>query len=87
MPKHNHVQTEQTTQDQTSVIADQIDAIDQLTACLSQADAVVTLLMNNGERIDVGFTLSHKLVIDALWAVSELIDRAKDAAAKIEGAA
>ncbi len=68
-------------------VSDQIDAIDQLNACLSQADAVVSLLMNNGERIGTGFTLSHELVIDALWAVSDLIDRAKEATSKIsEGA-
>ncbi len=67
----------------SSHVSDQTDAIDQLNACLSQADAVVSLLMNNGERIGTGFTLSHELVIDALWAVSGLIDRAKEAADKI----
>lgn len=71
----------------THTMGDQIDAIDQLTAYLSQADAVVTLLVEKGERNNAGLTLSHKPVLDALWAVRELLFRAQAVAAKIEGAA
>ena len=46
MPKHSHAQTEQTTQDQNELV----DALDLLTASLSQADAVVSLLVEKGER-------------------------------------
>lgn len=66
---------------------DYLDAIDEISANISQADAVVSLLMNNGERIGTGFTLSHKLVIDALWAISNMLDRADDAIGKLQSAA
>ena len=79
MPKHNHAQTEQTTQDQNELV----DALDLLTASLSQADAVVSLLVEKGERNNSGLTLSHKPVIDALWAVLELIFRARAMAERI----
>lgn len=81
MPKHSHAQTEQTTQDQNELV----DALDLLTASLSQADAVVSLLVEKGERNNTGLTLSHKPVIDALWAVRNLLFKAKIATETIEG--
>ena len=81
MPKHNHAQTEQTTQDQNELV----DALDLLTASLSQADAVVALLVEKGERNNTGLTLSHHPVIDALWAVRNLLFKAKIATETIEG--
>lgn len=65
---------------------DYLDAIDEIRANVSQADAVVSLLMNNGENVGTGFTLSHKLVIDALWAISNMLDRADDAIGKLQSA-
>jgi hypothetical protein len=66
---------------------DYLDAIDEISASISQADAVVSLLMINGENFSTGFTLSHKLVIDALWAISNMLDRADDAIGKLQSAA
>ncbi len=66
---------------------DYLDAIDEISASISQADAVVSLLMSNGENVSTGFTLSHKLVIDALWAISNMLDRADDAIGKLQSAA
>ena len=81
MPKHSHAQTEQATQDQNELV----DALDLLTASLSQADAVVSLLVEKGERNNTGLTLSHQTVIDALWAVRNLLFKAKIATETIEG--
>lgn len=76
MPKHSHVQTEQTSR---NISANQIEAIERLTSSLSQADAVVRLLIEIGERNGPNHPLSHKPVHDALWFVLEQIFRASTA--------
>ena len=48
-----------------------------LSCALLRADALLELLMANGEKTEEGFNISHAAVINVLWATQGLILQAQ----------
>lgn len=55
------------------------NSTDIITARMSQAEGILAMLCDAGQGDDFG-TLTHKTVMNSLWAVQELIEQAGAAA-------
>ncbi|NMM15377.1 MAG: hypothetical protein HHJ17_17810 [Rhodoferax sp.] len=53
--------------------------IDTITARMGQVEGILAMLTDAGQGEDFG-TLTHKTIMNALWAASELVDQAGAAA-------
>lgn len=54
-----------------------LQVIDNINKATAQASAILNLLMSDGESIKEGFHCNHSSIIDALWAISDLVDQIK----------
>ena len=55
-----------------------IDAVDEINTCLIQTKAVLALITTSGENLKEGFTVNHSQVVEALWCVTTLIEKAEE---------
>lgn len=54
-----------------------IDQIDLINQNLSQAEAILELLIANGGSLERGFTINHTMITDLLCCISSLVENAR----------
>ena len=58
------------------------DSIDVISFCASKAWAISQLITANSENLEEGFSCNHKIIMDALWVITEMLEEIQNEISK-----